>query len=62
MRLPWHKRLALKLGLWRPCFHMWRPAVVRHPEPKPARYCGMCEKVETMATPEFYAQFGRMPY
>jgi hypothetical protein len=55
------------------CEHVWRPAVKEVDQPtgypfivrrvsKPVRLCGKCEAVELLTQPEFYAQFGRMPW
>lgn len=37
----------------------WRPALNKH---DPVRLCSKCGHCEALTIPEFYAQFGRMPY
>jgi hypothetical protein len=52
-----------RILLWwkqRNCEHYWRPVLLRGSTP--ARWCDYCEKDELLTEPEFYAQFGRMPW
>jgi len=56
----------------RSCKHVWRPAIKEVDRPAgflmvrristPVRLCSKCDKVEICTVPEFYAQFGRMPW
>ena len=57
----------------RNCKHIWHPALKETDHPtgfplivrrvsKPVRVCRKCEAVEVLTQPEFYAQFGRMPW
>lgn len=62
MNYPWWHRLLVKLDLAEPpCGHKWRPAVSGRVTAA-ARYCDICERIEVLTHPEFYAQFGRMPW
>lgn len=47
----------------RGCEHLWRPGVLRVcGKYTPVKVCGECNKTVTITLPEFYAQFGRMPW
>jgi len=50
------QKFLINIGL--ACPHKWRPALTSK---SPARYCNICEKVEHLTEPEFYAYFGRIP-
>lgn len=41
------------------CPHIWRPARTSR---GPARYCDLCELVESLTVEQFYSHFGRMPF
>lgn len=51
------------------CEHFWRPAIAAVWEAenrgrinKPAKVCDDCGQQVILSVPEFYAQFGRMPW
>lgn len=70
------QNLFQRIARWwkrRDCVHEWHPAVKEIDQPtgypfivrrvsKPVRFCRNCEAVELLTQPEFYAQFGRMPW
>jgi hypothetical protein len=58
-------------NFFRPCEHFWRPGVQEvavatlsgiSRSNRPVRVCDDCGKRDFLTVPEFYGQFGRMPW